>query len=139
MDAVTALNEALSGACSVGLFVELRRLETIGGPGPYIVDTLEARETVFPGPQEYESGYLKYCDAIEPGMQFIWMKGTPGECQIEVTRLGDKTPDDPWIYTKVLTGPDSIRGQEYGNEESRFREAVELVARPGIEPGHPPL
>ncbi|KGT79303.1 hypothetical protein MA20_12855 [Bradyrhizobium japonicum] len=49
MKAVTALNEALSEAGRVCLFVELRLNAGAGGRnGAYYVDKIETRETVLP-------------------------------------------------------------------------------------------
>lgn len=49
MKTVTALNNALSNAGSVGLFVELRHNAGGGGRnGAYYVDKIETRETVLP-------------------------------------------------------------------------------------------
>lgn len=77
-----------------------------------------------------------YKGPIEPGMHFIWMKGTSGEAYIEVVRVSNKCPDDPWVYAKVHNAVDrSIIGNEYGNETSRFREAVEPVEERSIH-GH---
>ncbi|WP_050400331.1 hypothetical protein [Bradyrhizobium embrapense] len=49
MDAVTALNNALTDAGALGIFVELRQYGTIGGRnGGYLVEKIEIRETVLP-------------------------------------------------------------------------------------------
>lgn len=49
MDAVKTLNRALSEAHSADLFVELRQHHQTGGRnGHYLVETIEARETVLP-------------------------------------------------------------------------------------------
>lgn len=49
MDAVTALNTALTMAGSEDLFVKLRWLPGAGGRnGQYQVETIETRETVLP-------------------------------------------------------------------------------------------
>ena len=87
----------------------------------------KVRRRSFIDPAMVEVNRPLYSGEIKPGMCFTWMRGTPGECLIKVKRISTDCPDDPWVYARVLLAADKrIDGKEYGNETSRFREAVEL-------------
>jgi len=87
----------------------------------------KGRRGSFIDPTMVEAIRPPYSGEIKPDMLFTWMRGTPGECLIKVKRVSNACPDDPWVYAGVLLAADKrIVGKEYGNEMSRFREAVEL-------------
>lgn len=68
-----------------------------------------------------------YDGPIEPGMCFWWEpESAYAFCEVRVTRLADEGPGgERLIYATPSTGRDA--GNEYGNNESRFREAVVLI------------
>lgn len=69
-------------------------------------------------------GDRRYTGPIEPGMVFIWECDKPHAwARVEVVEVGERF-GEPAVKARVLAGKGTV-GEDYWNDEDRFREAAE--------------